>query len=397
MTSDKLLGVFGLAALAVLAGCSGASGPDVLIQRDNRELRGELQSCTADVCMLNSKPIARSSIAWIGLRRQPPPPQAQNATSDEVHLSDSSVQFGKLLTINSTNVITDKGVFSRTQVEWIHLGGAETGEEHKNNEGNLSDESAKSCPADRPLGGRVKLDYVTRFSPHFYVGPAESQNRILLWFPLVPAYKPYVFQNKVVETSRTARYELAASVLNYEISTSGYTSSYKDSDCKVPAQSRNGSIQFGDYDASHTHPGLRFIRFRALYPDLTIQGPKEIDAPWPDQGICRDRAHPDKTYQATAPSIMSDLDIGPESCGTLPNNFCTNAGYCSLGHTIADPSVMRECLARPEKYTVIPFAGSGTHSGEFDDFPSVQVKWEVCCGCGTKPETGPAPDKGENR
>jgi len=391
--SNRLLLVFGLAALVFLAGCGGASGPDVLIQRDNRDLRGELQGCTPETCILNRKSVSRSSIDWIGLRRQPPPPQAQNTTADEVHLSDSSVQIGKLLAINSTNVIMDKGTYSRDQVEWIHLGGLGTqGEAPKEKEGNTGEESAKSCPADRPLGGRVQLDYVERFFPQFYVGPAESQNRIRLWFPLVPAYKPYVIQNKVVQSSWSAPYELAASVLNYEIDTSGYTAGFNNRDCKVPAQSRHGSIQFGDYDSSRAHPGLRAVRFRSLYPDLTIQLPKEIGDPWPDQGICRDRAHPDQTSQAAAHQIMSQLEFRPETCGTFPNSFCTNAGYCSLGHTIADPSAMRECIAHPEKYAVIPFSGSGTHSGEFEDSPTVQVKWEVCCGCGTRPEAGPAPD-----
>jgi hypothetical protein len=201
-----------------------------------------------------------------------------------------------------------------------------------------------------------------------------------------------VVQGKEMQSSPTAPYELAASVINYEVSTSGYTSGEHDRDCKVPAQSRHGSIRFGDYDSSHVHPALKFIRFLALHPALTVQEPDEVDSPWPDQGVCRDRAHPDQTAQATAPSIMSNIEIRPETCGTLPYSFCTNAGYCSLGHTIADPSAMRECIAHPEKYAVIPFSGSGTHSGEFEDSPTVQVKWEVCCGCGTRPEAGPAPD-----
>ena len=129
--SNTHLRLLGLAALAVLAGCSGARGPDVLIQRDNRDLRGALQSCTADVCTLDRKSIARSSIAWIGLHKQPPPPQAQNAVSDELHLSDGSVQLGKLIAVDATNAVMDKGVYSRDRVDWIHLGRSEAGEEHR--------------------------------------------------------------------------------------------------------------------------------------------------------------------------------------------------------------------------------------------------------------------------
>jgi hypothetical protein len=395
--SDAFFLRLGWAALALLAGCSGPGGPDVVIQHDHQVLRGALQRCTAEACTLNGKTIARSSIDWIGLRRQPPPPGAQSAVADEVHLTDGSVHSGTLVTVDAATVVMDSGAYPRDRVEWIHLGKSETGEVPTATEGNPGDASAKFCPVDRPLGGRVMIDYVERFGPSFYVGPAESQNRIWLWFPLVPAYQPYVVQGKEMQSSPTAPYELAAPTLNYEVSTTGYTSSTSGSDCKVPAQSRNGSIRFGDYDAAHVHPGLKFIRFRALYPDLTVQEPDEVDSPWPDQGVCRDRAHPDQTALATAPSIMSEVEIGPDSCGKMPNNFCANPGYCSLGHTIADPSARQECLARPEKHAVIPFSGTGTHSGEFDEFPSVHVKWEVCCGCGTRPDTGAAPDDGKNR
>lgn len=391
--SDPFFLRLGWAALAVLAGCGGPSGPDVVLQHDHQVLRGALQSCTAEVCTLNSKTIARSSIDWIGLRRQPPPPGAQSAVADEVHLTDGSVHSGKLVTVDAATVVMDSEAYPRDRVEWIHFGNSGSAQEPPK----TAEHAAQFCPVDRPLGGRVMIDYVERFGPSFYVGPAESQNRIWLWFPLVPAYKPYVVQGKEMQSSPTSPYELAAPSLNYEVSTSGYTSSTSGSDCKVPAQSRNGSIRFGDYDSSHVHPGLKFIRFRALYPDLTIQEPDEVDSTWPDPGVCRDRAHPDQTGLATPPGIMSYVEIRPEICGTMPNSFCTNAGYCSLGHTIADPSARQECSQRPEKHTVIPFSGTGTHAGEFDDFPSVHVKWEVCCGCGTRPDTGSAPDADKNR
>ena len=384
--------------LVLLAGCHGASGPDVLIEHNNQNLRGALQGCTADDCTLDQKPVPRSAIDWIGFRNQPPPPQAESAVADEVHLTDASVHPGRLVSVDAAKVATESGDYPRDRVAWIHLATSATGEAPVKNTEGSGEESAQFCPVDRPLGGRVQVDYVQRFDPSFYVGPAESQNRIKLRFRLVNAYKPYEVQGRMVYTSSSAPYEFAASTLDYEVSTSGYTSNAHGQDCKVPAQSRHGSIRFGDYGPDHNHPGLKFVWFRSLHPNLEVQEPDEVDAPWPDQGTCRDQAHPDNTSLAAAPGIMSNFEVRPESCGTLPYNFCADAGYCSLGHTIADPSAMKECLAHPGKHVILPFEGTGTHSGKFDFYPSVQAKWEICCGCGENPDSGPSPpDAGKNR
>lgn len=94
---------------------------DVVITSEPDVLKGRLLGCGAEHCSLDGVAIDRRGIVWIGLAVAPPPPTATQTAFDEVHRSDGSVEVAKLLGVNSREVVTERGSYPRSEVQWIHL------------------------------------------------------------------------------------------------------------------------------------------------------------------------------------------------------------------------------------------------------------------------------------
>src|SRR5688572_20314833 len=94
-----------VAAAVLLAG--SASADDFLLLRDGTQKRGILTACDQGGCRIGGETVTRTSIAWIGLGRDAPtPPTARDATRDEVHLVNRSVQGVTLTGVDSGFVHT---------------------------------------------------------------------------------------------------------------------------------------------------------------------------------------------------------------------------------------------------------------------------------------------------
>jgi hypothetical protein len=116
-----------LAALSFMLALAGGVAPVPAEARDlvmfRTELRrGELSSCDATACRLDSDTIPRQSIAMIGLGDPPlPMPTIRNPSQDELHLQDGSVRPGPLVSLDARRVITRERTFERREVRWIYL------------------------------------------------------------------------------------------------------------------------------------------------------------------------------------------------------------------------------------------------------------------------------------
>jgi hypothetical protein len=82
---------------------------DLLILRSGAIKRGEIKSYVGNHCQLDVSNIPRDQIAWIGFSTAfATPPAITDPAHDEVHLRDGSVQTGRLVAVNLTQVVTEK-------------------------------------------------------------------------------------------------------------------------------------------------------------------------------------------------------------------------------------------------------------------------------------------------
>ena len=120
-----------LSALALLAQIHPApprlnpQSHDVLILRSGDAHKGLIKVCDSDSCTLGTVPYTREVIAWIGLATDSViPPAVKDASEDEVHLRDGSIEKGHLVGLSLGEVDIEGDSFDRENVEWIHLAGA---------------------------------------------------------------------------------------------------------------------------------------------------------------------------------------------------------------------------------------------------------------------------------
>jgi hypothetical protein len=97
-----------------------AAAEDTLILTDGVRT-GSVEEYSGDICRFDGTAILRSSIYFIGLDAELPPPAPQDGMRDEVHLRDGSVHQGSLISIDATDVVTEGAVHPRKQVSWIWL------------------------------------------------------------------------------------------------------------------------------------------------------------------------------------------------------------------------------------------------------------------------------------
>ncbi len=94
---------------------------DVIVSKNGIRL-GELAGCVGDSCRIDTVAIARVGIVWIGLKSNVESlPIPENRLRDEVHYRDGTIHSGRLVGVNSENVITERGSHLRVAVAWIYL------------------------------------------------------------------------------------------------------------------------------------------------------------------------------------------------------------------------------------------------------------------------------------
>lgn len=99
-----------------------ATAEDLVVLRAGDSRSGTLQSCDAERCQLNGKPVPRSGIAWIGLAQAAgAPPKLQSAATDQVVLRSGAVERGELTGISLGVVLLGEVELERAAVAWIRL------------------------------------------------------------------------------------------------------------------------------------------------------------------------------------------------------------------------------------------------------------------------------------
>lgn len=109
-----------LAMLMALAGCGDNSGDDLLTRRDGSTLKGKLESCTGDGCILSGTFTPRGVVQSIRLGQQ----KAQDLKDprhDEIQLTDASVHAETMIGVDAAKVTTNQQTYPRERVAWIYL------------------------------------------------------------------------------------------------------------------------------------------------------------------------------------------------------------------------------------------------------------------------------------
>jgi len=109
-----------LAVAAILAACGDNAGDDLLARRDGTSLKGKLENCTVEGCVLSGTFVPRPLVQSIRLGQQ----KAQDVKDprhDEVQLTDASVRAETMITIDAAKVTTNQQTYPRERVAWIYL------------------------------------------------------------------------------------------------------------------------------------------------------------------------------------------------------------------------------------------------------------------------------------
>jgi len=398
--SASLLMVAGTAwaSLHFLPAVGKTSGPrasivspqGVLILRTGITQTGQLHSCLAHGCTLDRTSFPWDAIAWIGLgRAQPPPPKVKDPTQDEIHLNDGSVRAGRLSFIGKATVVTERGNHEREAVAWIYLvprlgaaraGAGEPGAQPEPSSTGAGDptrpappsgaptsgdralrrreQAMQACPADKPLGGWVRARYTVDENQ------CEWEGYLHLRFPLV----------LMRGASKTGLPFYFAPSTFYETGTRGCVDKPEGLTCTGPPLHLSGKLDFSSDGGS---PG---ISFDALWPRLW-GAPWGSDHPFAQHVTCR---YPDRSAPASdGPGYggATFIDIGG-----VPREDCTDGNVFEIcpPETGCYPLAAgpAECFSHPERYAVIPFAGSVVRYTRRYHTTWAQTDWEVCCGCG---------------
>lgn len=399
-----------------LGGTSRALSQDVLILRSDETRSGELQTCVATTCTLDSASVPRDAIAWIGLRgAEPDPPAVNDPAQDEVHLKDSSVHAGQLTFVDSGRVVTERDSYERDKVAWVYLTPPKADEQNQPDQfGAPGDEPppvdppptedppppredgppqrlpprpprpandrVQPCPAERPLGGRIDVNRT-----HSDLQSWQRSSHATLWFLLRP--------NEIVARGfpwpNILRAYYDADEVVWEVSLSACvdlpgTGPFADEVCSCPGGQAAGRTSLGD----------GYLVFHPLVPRLRVSlPPTEMDNyKLPGERVCVDGTGsgiiegPDSSFFGYAGHIH-EVDTSCEG----QNHHCTAPTVCegATGQTRID------CNNHADRYAVIPFEGSAEREvpSEVGSRLTERFEWHVCCGCG-EPRSGPSPGGG---
>lgn len=103
---------------------------DVVVGRDGSIHQGVLQGCGGGVCAVDNHPLFVRDIAWIGLGVDPsarPPAPPADRSVDGIQVGDGALQPARLVGINDDTVVTERGSFPRSRVDWIYIAPAPGG------------------------------------------------------------------------------------------------------------------------------------------------------------------------------------------------------------------------------------------------------------------------------
>ena len=374
-----------------------AEAQDLLILRNGTVMKGELRLCTGQSCTLGTDSVPRPEIAWIGLARSEiKPPVVRDSRDDEIHLRDQTVQRGRLVGINASQVFTERGSFERRKVAWVYLAAA-AGEKP----------ASKTTPAPgtrpgKPLGGSIcfRSDFTNFDNCH-------GTMQIRAWFRLLPNGKPF---NGIALS-------YSAPEISYEISIDGcadYPGRPGESIpqagnvCEAPPGRITGVVTL-DKET------LGQVTFFPLMPTLHFLLPLSVAQTPVAKGKCYYTNPgladlPPRDFEIKAPS---DVRIeGSDSCKfdpKSPRNFCVKPTPCAKMSS-------SDCFVHIERYAVIPFNGSLSEtfdktirSSQKENWVvriGASVTWDICeagtSGCTTEPPPAtpgrtPTPDCPEPR
>lgn len=394
---------------------ASAHATDVVLTRDGRKISGPVKSCIADRCQVGSKSVPRNTIEWIGLdvREAPKPPAIKDASSDEEHLRDGTIDSGTLIGLNLGQVVTDRTNYARADVAWIHLaapkseqpsaiGGSEapqpqpqptpepapqpTPQPQPNNappkpkrpEPKPTPGGMKPCPADNPLGGRVV------FTNEYVQNGCRGTNRYVIRFPLVhfwlqPEGRPWPEQVYL---------GFNESRINYDVSTTGCSGETANGEeqCQAPGGRRSGTWV-------RAAKQLPYIRFEPDKPQLTaINLPAEITSGFDTALVCvgpHARSGGGRGGWSGGTHGFAIEEEGNSGCANNEGNvFCVpQAGECSR----PSPDQNHQCLLTGDRHALFPFRGDKTwRSPRADDrfyqgLVQTHIQWDVCCGCAALP------------
>jgi hypothetical protein len=388
---------------------------DTVALRDGLPLTGTVESLVGDQLQLttgegNTRSIGKDDVSFIlfdttRTYKMPDPPADYDGSRDLVFLRDKGgVKTGTVTAITRSDVIADVGVFKRDMVIQVLFGTPRTtpGAQPPGHAGEStplpspattqpptppggtpqpqatnSDESlANACPVDKPLGGWIQEESIIQ-PPTI---PCLVTLRRFSWFHLAPpAGESW--------TDALGKW-FTASQVSYKWTFDGAANT-KGWTCQGAADQISGEAHLGSSDEGH-------LEFVPLAPSLVfqLQDAVELDVPITFKNLPTGLGGQETTD--TIPFVAQGQDtqiiVDQPGCGNPPQIGCVGPTLCWAGQY---PSVAKDCIANPERYAVIPFAGgtarelSSDEADAHDGLKYEAVKWAVCCGCGEGAPTVP--------
>lgn len=424
-SSSSLLALLGI----VFALAAQARAADLLVMTDGTRKAGSVSGCRDEECTMDGRKVARSTIRWVGLAREPDArlPRARDVTRDELHLRNENILTGDFVGLSlGAAAIGDESV-DRDDVAWIRFAGAEP--LPRVSPSPLPTSSPRPSPSPTPITGSSAspaptptpvptpaptptptprpspsglLDRWPSPSPRPSATPAPPGGRDVvrpcpadaplgghvvqqrrdrsgsadcsgtgeMWFDLVADARPWPHSLYGPHTVREITYRLRIDGCR-PVPSYGAT-------CTAPGKSTSGTVR-------GTGPHDLGVTFTAVTPELSFTIlPKEIGEGLGTEGTCRGREG-----EVLGPTGFR-LGIGGE---VFPGaeGYSVRATPCR--DAASGSATERDCHLRPDRYAVIPFRGEGTlrvnESG--GTFHQTVTRWEVCCGCG-RPPAGPPPE-----
>ncbi|HUK13661.1 MAG TPA: hypothetical protein VLW17_10220 [Thermoanaerobaculaceae bacterium] len=392
---------------------------DVLLLRDGSRKTGALKGCGGPACLLDSTPIPREQIEWIGLGAIPPPPQLADPGADAVFLAGGGQKAETMLGITTQQVSTDAGSYPRAQVRWIHL--APPGGEGQSTPTPIvaatpsitppptptstptntpsptptstptptrtpsrtpPGEAVQPCPAAKPLGARIQVDVDRDTIGGNRPGGCRYRTTTKLWAELVPPAAPplSLWPHPLAAAWATTR-------LSYEVSSEGCSDVPGDNEeCSAPGASKSGEVRVGEVVGGMYRglPAVGYLDFEPTRPDLRFLPPDALTTA--EQPLACVGLRGGGGSRGSLAYRALPFEIAPRAnCGRDPLVFCANPTGC---YGATDPALRRDCIVHADRHAVVPFSGEAS-SGSGGT--TGHVRWDVCCGCGEKP-SGPPPE-----
>lgn len=214
------------------------------------------------------------------------------------------------------------------------------------------------CPASKPLGAHIELRI--EHTDQFYA----RSSRVRAWFELEPPLYDGAFNKKLL-----APWTAKEIIWRTTASTCRDTAAYGD--CRCPASRASGTVDLSSGYATYQPVG----------PRLSVLFPEEIRTSADVQVECFDGVN--KNLQGASLHLTSVFNVLPR--GDTARGVYVDASGCYDAQGRLKP----ECVKQPERFALLPFAGSGEirDSGNGSEALS-KARWEVCCGCGIAPRGG---------